>query len=1356
MKVSKVNHTKAAVGIRKNDKVTKGFIYDNPYMHSNRDLTLVNRITKLNKNAKNLYNILNPQINYSEDKELIKVCVQIRKNMGFMIQHLMKISAKNPETKISLQMEELSHLDANSVIGKQKLNNLYVKFSNPETKETVIHDLVENCLRKSLCKSISENTENGTQIIDIKEVVKKLAIAVINPRNFQQKYTKISFWEITAFLQVLNEDYEKESRIAQIAKSIECQNVKVQPVRVGNDTILHLSNADRDESKKTNYKKYIFKFLTDYTKKNAEGQKQMIIHMRQLILLYYAACMAEDGLPDMEKIKMLPEYVKSEKRFENFTEDVPVYFSEAAQDSYQKMKVIKPDGKDSDERRMKKNLSNDIVAELRKQIRTKYTLCKNLMDSPDFLHDFFMDEEETSHAKENICWLNYISATAEKILIKKKKWKDMTVKTLCRLTFEEWTSLIALKYIDMGKAVYHFALPDLSNIAKQQNVVLGQVKEQYADGLTSFDYERIKAEETLERDLSVYITFAIQNYFRCVCSNEQRMQPRKEDMLWYKEEDFTKILGERNKDTAAKQEAKRRLLQFWGGMSKWEEQFPDHVCDGATVDIIDFVMEIKNKIALVRNSCYHYTASISKDAVTEQPLMKKMFDIEYRRVGEIIFEKYYSNNVFSFYNIHGIKKLADHLYCRQESRPAQIPAFNRIVNQSNIDSFIIKCVGLETWNKNIQDADMRKIFRASFSFLLKEIYYHSFLLCPDIKKQFIQVISDWAIHGKNQKEQNAAKNMMKRIKELDKNISFGELCQTIMTDFHMQNQGNMSVKVKAAKKNKFDEEIFQHFRMLLYAGIRQVFEGYLIHQDNGSLFDCLKHPKARANMDKEEAFQKFADADGGKWKPGLFSDVHMSMNSAEQSTKPVLLAWYTTAHFMNPKQLNLLVGSIKSYIQFINDIDRRMGAARIKKRENQTLQETQKYQRILRVLEFTQLFNGKTTNCLEDYFQDAEDYARHVANYVKLDSPTKYALQAFCEQNAHLGKPNDRIGLYYDATNPIVNRNIVFASMYGMEQILKECIKPIELCEIQELYAEKALLTKVFQRGHCKTIEEQHKLREFQNKKNRVELVNIMTYSELLNDLVGQLVSWAYLRERDLMYFQLGYYYIKLFCGKKMEQDDWMRTLAGTGVDICDGAILYQIAAMYTYALPVYGIKNGEAFSKSRKRSSGAKRNDFRKEYCKGDASIYNAGLFFFEILDEHDFIVEFRNQIDHFKYYACADKSILEYYAEVYDHFFDYDLKLKKSMSYIFKNILARYFVIANTSMGNSAGTMRHKSIGTKKIPSYVYRNCTNLQISEKGLVSDWLIYKVNGKNVKVNARNEIFLAELQNILEYKKVKDI
>ena len=297
-------------------------------------------------------------------------------------------------------------------------------------------------------------------------------------------------------------------------------------------------------------------------------------------------------------------------------------------------------------------------------------------------------------------------------------------------------------------------------------------------------------------------------------------------------------------------------------------------------------------------------------------------------------------------------------------------------------------------------------------------------------------------------------------------------------------------------------------------------------------------------------------------------------------------------------------------------------------------------------------------------------------------------------------------------------------------------------------------LEEIFKTGTCENIKEEAKRREYQQKKNRIELVDIRDYSDMINDLMSQLISWCYLRERDRMYFQLGYYYVRLYHGgDAIPADSKLRVLERMDEDthnkkgIADGAVLYQLAAIYTYELPVYRLdeKGYAVISEKGKAGSQISQgvNAFYKEYS--DVATYEAGLSLFESGIEEMEINHFRDYIDHFKYFARRDRSMLELYSTMFGQFFRNDIKLKKNVPVAFQNILARHFVVAALRLD-----VRHVQ-RTVKGKDKAYE--MPLLVFKKDLESEVTVhnYPDNVKE-KLDYYNEAFLARLRKILEYKK----
>ena len=222
-------------------------------------------------------------------------------------------------------------------------------------------------------------------------------------------------------------------------------------------------------------------------------------------------------------------------------------------------------------------------------------------------------------------------------------------------------------------------------------------------------------------------------------------------------------------------------------------------------------------------------------------------------------------------------------------------------------------------------------FKASLYFVLKEIYYYGFIYEQNALERFQSVLSQ---RQPKKEEERATIDFQRRISVLlqEEDITLGRLCQQIMTDYNMQNQGKKEVRLS----NSENEEIYQHYRMLLYVCIKQAFFEYLKEKE---VFGFLRIPKFREIKIDERKFYQESQI-----------RVYGSMEN-RMKQQPELYAWHVFAHFLNPRYLNLLIGSIKSYIQYVDDIDRRAKSTgnRIDCRAEEKIQW---YQEILQVLKF--------------------------------------------------------------------------------------------------------------------------------------------------------------------------------------------------------------------------------------------------------------------------------------------------------------------------------------------------------------------------------------------------------------------
>ena len=1308
MKFSKVGHVRSAVSVT--DYGVEGIIYDNPAKEGKYPVQdLEDRFDILNRNAKALYRIFTP----AKGKEYYAART-IRKKGEDLVRTLLKVGGRDP---LAAQMAYLKSAKMAS-------------YGISDASAKLIGSMVQRYLRQSLRREVRKDGK----VIRIPDVIKGILSALVlasdeDLSEYLEKIDGLGEEAITVFLETLNEDYNKDIQKKNTVRSLQRQNVKVQPLHKEERFLLRPADADHPK------KRYRFDFMTAYAGADEPAKEEMLVRIRQLILLFFCGREAYEeasgkdcGVNARSFGALLPqpeEYFLG-KDFHDYYRQIDAYWSEIA--CYEEEK------KEIDGKYKKYNDKKDQLAEIKKKkgkvsrrIDECYEKIRALADQT--ITDAYRQAVKEDLDRSDIFWIDHLQKDAIRQIGRGKKIPEykLSARYLCTHAWDAWTAYLSRKYMDLGKVVYHFGMPDLYNMDSDSEVIIGEVKPEYRKGLSTFDYERIKAEENLDRDISTAVSFALNSFSRSICGYERK--ERHEDVLLLNEVQLKEDLLD---------DAGKRVLRFFGGMHAWKsnEEISLYASDDKGYEL---VKPMQQMLYAVRNSAFHYTGKEGPAGYAETALLETMFSQEEEWLGKILRKKYYSNNAHKFYKNSDITRLMEFLYKKQPVRPPQIPSFNRIMNRNSAYQHPKIVEGGSKSRISGGEIKYTEMFKGTLFFLLKEIYYYGFLQEKDVARKFLTFVRDPDNRSAAQ-NRDAYDNFIKRIDKIGDNADLGQICQTIMTDYEMQNQDKM-----VKKGNSRDRGSYKHFRTLLYIFIRETFVDYLTKSERADIFAFIGEPVRATTEPGEEEFCS-------GWTCTMYDGI------LKEEEKGNMLKWYVTGHFLTPKQLNHLIGSFKTYIWYLRDIERRAADTENLSYPDKAEDKASLAMQILRILEFTMYFCGQTSTHLDDYFSDEEEYAQTLAEVVSFKDEyypdCRSALKAFCDRDITitLTKGNGKIsteevqcGIYHDGMNPIVNRNVIMASMYSSIPILGRVTDSITERDIRAYYQKQADNAKYIKTGKCDSKKEQERLREYQNVKNRVEMNDLITFADMTNDLTSQLVSWAYFRERDLMYFQLGYHYIRLYYTDAVPADDHRRVLIGNGIHITDGAVLYQIAAMYSYGLPVYGInKKGEAEIPPRAgNSSAASIRTFVKNYCHEsmkDAPTYFDGLFLFEDITAHDDIIGIRDYIDHFKYYSGPDKSILDLYSEMYDRFFDYSLNFKKSVSFILPNILQRYFVTLRTDVEKEAVTNGGNE-----------RSCARIKV--KNAVSDKLTYKVGEKNVPVlvDARNRVFLESVRRLLEYR-----
>ena len=212
---------------------------------------------------------------------------------------------------------------------------------------------------------------------------------------------------------------------------------------------------------------------------------------------------------------------------------------------------------------------------------------------------------------------------------------------LCKRTMQMLISYIAMKLVDLGKAVYHFTMPAQIDVTNGKAVRFGEVLPSFRNGITSFDYEWIKAEESLTRELSTYSVFAVRNFLNSISK---------------KESDIIAVNPDKVKGEILKPNAAMRALRYFGGKKEWQETYIEEVSEN------ELINALRKEIGAARNSTFHYAGTIDNGITDDDKLIiSQIYEKEHGDIGKIRRKKYYSNNVLMFYKKADIDALMDYL-----------------------------------------------------------------------------------------------------------------------------------------------------------------------------------------------------------------------------------------------------------------------------------------------------------------------------------------------------------------------------------------------------------------------------------------------------------------------------------------------------------------------------------------------------------------------------------------------------------------------------------------------------------------------------------------------------------------------
>ena len=1262
MKISKVNHTRAAVAKRNNAEVG-GILYTVP---GSQVLDLKKRLQKRSENIQRLYRVFNQKQNGSAPAS--KWNGVIKKLLFGRDQYILHDNDML-----------LTHIS---------------KYQNTElpSKEN-LEDLVMMSLRKSLVIHKEDFDSRKAMVVFLKNIG--------NP-DISQEDKKT----ICAVLDLIRADYEKlnisstDSQGAKIVRSVQNQNMVIQPVsgRLSVPPVSDKGKKQQTKEKKNKEKNGLDEFLLDYAQLEEEERTENLRKLRRIVEVYFHA------VPEYEKgmdVELPADVAKDKFNVWKKHEDG----KQAKELFVQAPEVLR----EAEQNRTKLDslVQKEAVENLTRAIRNRNIVCYRFTQA---VVQKYNDTEQLFFAKDNVnrYWIHHIEDAVERILKKCNVGSLFKLETgyLAEKVWKDAINRISIKYIALGKAVYHFTLDDIWKENGNRN--LGSIPESVREGITSFDYEMIKAQETLQREIAVNVAFAVNNLARATM-DMRGLTEKESDFLIWKPKDI-----EKHRKTKEKEGMLTAILQFFGGKSNWNpELFRDAYQGDYEAAFLD---DLRKALYAARNESFHFKTALIDKGSWNTKLFTELFQEETGHCLNVERNRFYSNNLPVFYKVENLEKVMDHLYGGEVSRASQVPSFNSVLVRKKFPDYLKNSLHYATPGYDAAELDQ---WYSGCYYLLKEIYYNSFLQSENVKKLFGEAVDE--LRADTPEQEKAVEDFRNRYQQIEKSCqTLGEICQVYMTEYNQQN--NQNRKVRSANDSVTNQRTFKHYELLLKKSIADAFAKYLISKE---LFGFLAEPFGKNHLKAISKEEFLPD-----WTSGKYAALIQNI-----SDEPELQKWYITGKFMNARALNLLVGSMRSYIQYVEDIRKRAGNT--KKEVHIKGLEVQTVEKWIKVLEVCLLLSSDFSSRFEDYFKDKEDYAQYLNSYVDLydeNMPSYYSsLMNFSEDG--------QIDLYVDAENPKVNRNIIQSKLFAADQILENIITPVTKDDITRYYAQKEKITDYKAKGEDITGNQQKEILAYQKMKNRVELRDVAEYGEVINELLGQLINWSFLRERDLLYYQLGFHYCCLK-NSSVKPEAYETLTAADGTTI-NGAILYQIMGLYINGIGVYAVdeETGKITEQAKTGGVGSKFKPFNSYNTDilglSKDALYLAGLEIFENVKEHEDIVKLRNGIDHFKYYLGGFGSILSLYSEVFDRFFTYDMKYQKNVLNLLVNILLRHHVIVTPRITTGEKKVQD---GTKESAKFLLRD----------MKSDTFEYKVKDGKMVTDARDEAYLETIRKILYY------
>ncbi len=614
MKITKVDRTRSAVSRFETDG-GRGLLYEAPKTEQ-RDVSMDAKVGKRIDDANRLYSVFFAANKNDGHRELFtdktsenEPRYSLEKIFTELIKQLVKTcdtEAYRNEDRAAVERSIEKQIQRIQGLTWLNVNKTRVPLEKIQCRAATWDGLSDSLTRMRKPLKRGTNRQVAVSLIQgLAHVEEKSLSSVI--RDY--KKDPESYEQLKHFVDSANKDYYK----VHIMNSLRHLNVKVQPeTDEKQKLILKGTGADK--------KKGLYDVLSGYAA-SEESADRTLLQIKELLFAYFPIEGNREKFLTIEKLWVFPNdklQVYFDLEFDGSDGSVKTLEEICAKeepDAWKEAQTEKRNsgtGKKNSVRKTKEEAEKAAadrrkVSEAKRRIRYvnygRYLKCLDDLTQKNAMDDLKQNQKQTSYDPEHTpeeradfqkYWLNYFKEFVEEHYTGKRilSPRDCLSANMMSACWQDIIRFLCGKYIDIGKAVYHFAMPE--DVRPIDHAHYGEVRKEYAAGISSFDYEAIKAEETLQRDISAAVMAASFAFSRAVL--DETKKPAETDILMMDDKELT---------GAMKSDAADQMLRFYGGKSTvgtftagiWSEPSMQG----------EFIKEIQSHLKAVRNENFHYT-----------------------------------------------------------------------------------------------------------------------------------------------------------------------------------------------------------------------------------------------------------------------------------------------------------------------------------------------------------------------------------------------------------------------------------------------------------------------------------------------------------------------------------------------------------------------------------------------------------------------------------------------------------------------------------------------------------------------------------------------------------------------------